>query len=136
MKRLIFLLIAFACGLTASIASDVGSKHADYLQNPFVITQITPMPVMAVTFEPATAVYNFTQATVPATQTMSVQTFKLDTWKNPDYGPSLAISCNSNLTKFKDVAINLKHPMLALNSTRINRTPDNYNINYSYGLRN
>ncbi|HEY5593152.1 MAG TPA: hypothetical protein VIK55_19315 [Paludibacter sp.] len=120
MKRLIFLLIAFACGLTASIAADVGTKHADYLQNPFVITQITPMPVMAVTFEPATAVYNFTR---PVTQTALAycKIVETDGWRAPVWIPSLAISYNDNLN-VNDSNYNI----------RLNRKLNNYPGEYGF----
>jgi hypothetical protein len=94
MKRLIFILIAFTCGLSASIAADVGTRSTDMLQPEFVISQITPMPVinavvfeMATTIQPTAGVYLFS-----ANADVKLVTFKPDTWRNPDYGPSLLYS--------------------------------------------
>jgi len=134
MKRLIFFLALFSLTFSATMATHAATTATDMIQKSFVITQITPMPVMAVNFEPATAVYNFTGVNLPAEQTITVKTYTLDSWRNPDWG-SLAISCNANSIKFKDAYCNREIQILSPHTYAINRTPNNYNINYSYGLR-
>lgn len=94
MKRLIFILIAFTCGLSASIAADVGTRSTDMLQPEFVISQITPMPVMnavvfemAVTFQPTAGVYLFT-----AKADVKLVTVKPDAYLHLDPGIHAQVS--------------------------------------------
>ena len=134
MKRLIFFLALFSLTFSATMATHAATTATDMIQKSFVITQITPMQVMTVNFEPATAVYNFTQA-FSAEKAIVAITNLSDTWRNPDWAPSLSISCNANSIKFKDAYCNREIQILSPHTYAINRTPNNYNINYSYGLR-
>ncbi|HRZ98999.1 MAG TPA: hypothetical protein P5084_15695 [Paludibacter sp.] len=72
---------------------------------------------------------------LPENTTTVVKTFDSDSWRNPDWGPSLAIMCNANLMKSKDGYTVQKIPILTYRCNWENRTIHNYNINYSYGLR-
>jgi len=122
MKRLIFFLALFSLTFSATMATHAATTATDMIQKSFVITQITPMPVMAVNFEAATAVYNFTAVTLPAEKVITVQMVKSDTWRNPDWGPSLAINGNATSIKFNDSSYNI----------RLNRKLNNYQTEYGY----
>jgi len=94
MKRLIFLLIAFACGLTTVIASDVGSKPT--LQLPTsVITQITAMPVLnAVCFEMTPVIYQASGVTLVNKYQMVGKTFMPVAILHLDPGIYIQVSVN------------------------------------------
>jgi hypothetical protein len=121
MKRLIFFLALFSLTFSATMANHAATTATDMLQKSFVITQITPMPVMAVNFEAAQAVVSFTAVTLPTGKTITVQNFKVDTWRNPDYGPSLIVVSGIS-TKFNDSSSNI----------RLNRKLHNYPTEYGF----
>jgi len=85
MKKL-FILIAFTCTMCASIAADVGVKTTDIFLKPSVITQITTIPVINVmSFAMVPTVYG-TYVNISERPILLEQTYKMDTWRNPDYG--------------------------------------------------
>jgi len=134
MKKFLFICVALIAFL-ATNASGTNYQPTDQLQT-FVVQQHNQiMPIVAVTLEPATAVYNFT---CPANQTAYAyySITETDGWRAPHWVPSLLVVCNANSNPFNDSYNILKRPILTLYSTRPNRTPDNYNVNFSYGLRN
>lgn len=137
MRKFIFICVALIA-FTATNASGGNQYQTDQLRTCFV-TQASPqiMPVMLVNYEPAQAVYNFTQATVPAERPVLVQTIKSDCWRNPDWGPSLAINCNSNSNQlqFRDAYCDMEIPIQSPHRLAINRNQHNFNIDQSYGLR-
>ena len=134
MKKFLFICVALIAFLAANASG--GNYHQPDQLRTCIVQAPQCTPVMAVTVEPAQAVYNFTMCTVPAEKPLVVQITKADTWRNTDWGGSLAINCSSNSIKFRDAAYNLKIPLPATNANRYNWKFDNYNVNYSYGLRN
>jgi len=98
MKKFIFLIALFSLTFMSAIASDVGKQANDMLQNSYVVQQISTVPVInAVNFETAQVVYNFTSTILMAKTETEVQTWNLDTWRNPDWGPRIASSKNMNI---------------------------------------
>ena len=134
MKRFIFNCVALIAFLAANASG--GNYHQPDQLRTCIVQAPQFTPVMAVTLEPAQAVYNFTMCTVPAEKPLVNQTLEADTWRNPDWGGSLAINGNSNQLKFRDAYCNGEIPILSLHRNAINRNPHNFNVNFSYGLRN
>jgi len=98
MKRLIFCLALFSLTFMSAIASDVGNQTNDMLQNSYVVQQISVTPVInAVNFETTQVVYNLAGTVLLTNPEMVAQTFKMETWRNPDYGPSIIFSNNMNI---------------------------------------
>lgn len=135
MRKFIFICVALIA-FTATNASGGNYHQPDQLRT-CIVSQASPqiMPVMAVNFEAAQAVYNFTQATVPAERPVIVKTELSDGWRAPYWVPSLAINCNSNQLQFRDAYSQMEIPIQSPHRLAINRNQHNFNIDQSYGLR-
>ena len=133
MKKFLFICVALVAFL-ATNASGYNQHRTDQLRTCFVqqaSPQIMPVFIMEAhqTFTPVIV------ASVPEKQ-LNVQLKISDGWRAPFWVPSITINCSDNSIKFKDVAYTTKIPIVANMRSGINRTQNNYNVNYSYGLRN
>ncbi len=130
MKRIIVLISLLSMALLSVLAYDVGAySSAGVSQKEYVITQITMPEINAVIIETVSADFKTSSYVFLASKTEKLQTFKTDAWRNPDYGPSIIIG--NKLIRCNDPNSNSK--LFAITDTKMF---NNYNVNYSYGLRN
>lgn len=131
MKKFLIICVAMIAFL-ATNASGGNQYRTDELRTCLVDMPSPPtFSLMAINVEPATAVYFITarKAEVPTL----LQMYLTDGWRAPRWMPSLAI----NRYNFK---LSLSNSNTVLQTYTDNKEnsfiqPDNYNINYSYGLR-
>jgi len=118
----LLVMVSASAGNVGTYCPDVGIEQAVMFAQPVTNFQVVDLPVV-----------NYVISLPENTNTV-INTFVSDAWRNPDWGPSLAIMCNTNSNSKVDYTVQ-KIPILALNSNWETRTTLNYNINYSYGLR-
>jgi hypothetical protein len=133
MKKFFLICVALIAFL-ATNASGGNQYQTDQLRTCYV-TQASPqiMPVYNFVAPEITPVISY--AATPAQTTYFYSSIsETDGWRAPVWIPSLlAVSNNKSNVISKNI---IQIPILTLNSKGTNRMPDNYNVNYSYGLRN
>lgn len=136
MKKLFFLLMAFSLTLSVAIANDVGKLRTD-MQISYVVDQPSPMPVMnAVMLEASPLEFATSYTILQAKQTTKPLTVKLDAWRNPDWGGSLAIMSNSNTFNYRADYTIRKIPLPTYCGNMYFRNSCSFNVDFSYSLRN
>lgn len=121
-----FLFISIMLTLFAVTASagrafyppDVGTEQTITVAQPVTNYQVINIYSSEVSFSPTTVVF------MPAEKTEIYNTVTRDAWRNPDWGGSLAIQCSYN--KLNSIYTDIGSI----------RATHNYNVDYSYGLRN